>query len=150
MTEYENGPFVVGDYKHNQIEFFHHSHEQWYVARPYPYGSRIFGYAVVSRPGQVFLFGGCGDWLRKLVTVFKKDEWFIKGYLAQPRMNFMTITYGTDALIFGGITKNKTNRSVYHFLFQISLSLLLKRCSGLDFEHKPYFLVEQFCDFNKK
>ena len=51
MTEYENEPFVVGDYNNNQVEFLHMSHERWYIASPYPYASknlinenRIFGY----------------------------------------------------------------------------------------------------------
>jgi len=29
MTEYENEPFIVGDYNHNQVEFMHLSHEKW-------------------------------------------------------------------------------------------------------------------------
>ena len=52
MTEYENEPFVVGDYNNNQVEFLHMSHERWYIASPYPYASknlinenRIFGYS---------------------------------------------------------------------------------------------------------
>ena len=57
MTEYENEPFVVGDYNNNQVEFLHMSHERWYIASPYPYTSknllnenRIFGYS----PGRDF------------------------------------------------------------------------------------------------
>ena len=34
MTEYQNEPFVVGDYDHNQVEFLHISHERWYIASP--------------------------------------------------------------------------------------------------------------------
>ena len=52
MTEYENEPFVVGDYDNNQVEFLHISHGRWYTASPYPYTSknlidkkRIFGYS---------------------------------------------------------------------------------------------------------
>ena len=52
MTEYENEPFVVGDYDNNQVEFLHMSHERWYTASPYPSTSknrldknRIFGYS---------------------------------------------------------------------------------------------------------
>ena len=112
MTEYENEPFVVGDYKHNQIEFFHLSHEKWYTATSYPYQSRIFGYAVVSRPGRVFILGGCGhNDLLRLVSVFKNDQWSTKGYMNQARMNFMTIQYGTDILIFGGTTTNSGNHT---------------------------------------
>ena len=54
MTEYENEPFVVGDYNHNQVEFLHMSHERWYTASPFPNTSknllnnnRIFGYSPV-------------------------------------------------------------------------------------------------------
>ena len=52
MTEYENEPFVVGDYENNQTEFLHMSHERWYTASEYPFTSknrfdknRIFGYS---------------------------------------------------------------------------------------------------------
>ena len=49
MTEYENEPFVVGDYEHNEVEFMHMSHERWYVASSFPKtGNRtggIFGYS---------------------------------------------------------------------------------------------------------
>ena len=52
MTEYENEPFVVGDYENNQTEFLHMSHERWYTASPYPNTTmnlldenRIFGYS---------------------------------------------------------------------------------------------------------
>ena len=51
MTEYENEPFVVGDYNHNQVEFLHMSHERWYTASPYQITgkniTRIFGYSPV-------------------------------------------------------------------------------------------------------
>ena len=61
MTEYENEPFIVGDYNHDQIEFMHLSHEKWYTAGPFPHRERVFGYAPVSRPGKVFILGGCCD-----------------------------------------------------------------------------------------
>ena len=57
MTEYENEPFVVGDYDHNQVEFLHMSHEQWYIASPLPESetgknrlnkTRIFGFSPVQ------------------------------------------------------------------------------------------------------
>ena len=55
MTEYENEPFVVGDFDHNQVEFLHLSHERWYTASPFPKTSknimqknRIFGYSPVK------------------------------------------------------------------------------------------------------
>ena len=63
MTEYENEPFVVGDYDNNQVEFLHLSHERWYIANPYPNTSknlwnnnRIFGYSPVlgSESSQSF------------------------------------------------------------------------------------------------
>ena len=51
MTEYENEPFVVGDYNHNQVEFLHMSHERWYTASSYQIAgkkiNRIFGYSPV-------------------------------------------------------------------------------------------------------
>ena len=104
MTEYENEPFIVGDYNHNQIEFMHLSHEKWYTAGPFPHRERVFGYAPVSRPGKVFILGGCcdGDWAQ--ISLFQNDEWSLHGLLKQGRMNFMTITYGTDVMIIGGKT----------------------------------------------
>ena len=60
MTEYENEPFVVGDYNHNQVEFLHMSHETWYIASPYQITgkniNRIFGYSPVlgSESSQSF------------------------------------------------------------------------------------------------
>ena len=51
MTEYENEPFVVGDYNHTKVEFLHMSHETWYVASSYQITgkniNRIFGYSPV-------------------------------------------------------------------------------------------------------
>ena len=60
MTEYENEPFVVGDYNHNQVEFLDMSHERWYTASPYQITARnnirIFGYSPVlgSESSQSF------------------------------------------------------------------------------------------------
>ena len=115
MTEYENEPFIIGDYNHNQIEFMHLSHEKWYTASPFPNRKQIFGYAPVSRPGKVFILGGCcgGDWKwdgddrywdDKLahINLFQNDEWSLYGKLKYGRMNFMAITYGTDVMIIGG------------------------------------------------
>ena len=104
MTEYENEPFIVGDYQHNQIEFMHLSHEKWYTASPFPTPNKIFGYAPVSRPGKVFILGGCCHENTYSVKLFEKDEWSSFGYLKQGRINFMTITYGTDVMIIGGKT----------------------------------------------
>ena len=65
----------------------------------------------VARPGKVFILGGCCDendtW--KTVSIFQNDEWNIHGKLKQGRINFMAITYGTDVMIIGGTTQNKTS-----------------------------------------
>ena len=108
MTEYENEPLVIGDYKHNKIEFLHLAHEQWYIAGPFLKGRQktIFGYSPVARPGKVFIIGGCCEhW--SSVSIFENDEWSLYGSLKTGRMTFMTIIYGTDVMIIGGITKNK-------------------------------------------
>ena len=109
MTEYENEPFIIGDYKHNQVEFMHSSHEKWYTAHPFPRPNLeyqgIFGYATVSRPGKVFLLGGCCDDNWSQIALFENDEWNTDyGRLKHGRINFMTITYGTDVMIIGGRT----------------------------------------------
>ena len=117
MTEYENEPFIVGDYNHNQVEFMHLSHEKWYTASPIlsELGvKRIFGYAAVSRPGKVFLFGGSiyiededgdmGGRHMDQIMLYENHIWEPLGRLKQARMNFMTITYGTDVMITGGKT----------------------------------------------
>ena len=119
MTEYQNEPFIVGDYNHNQVEFMHLSHEKWYTASPVMAGSkwphpfeiqRIFGYAVVSRPGKVFLLGGSLYYKEEgrqehtmgQILLYQNDNWEPLGGLVHSRMNFMTITYGTDVMIIGG------------------------------------------------
>ena len=65
----------------------------------------------VARPGKVFILGGCCDkkdtW--KTVRIFENDEWRFFGELETGRINFMTITYGTDVMIIGGTTQNKTS-----------------------------------------
>ena len=66
----------------------------------------------VARPGRVFILGGCCDENespRKIVSIFENDEWRNFGELEQGRINFMTITYGTDVMIIGGTTQNKTS-----------------------------------------
>ena len=118
MTEYENEPFIVGDYNHNQVEFMHLSHEKWYTASPVPFGvQRIFGYAAVSRPGKVFILGGSlhhkdydneglpsdGHTMSEII-LYHNDIWEPLGELKHARSNFMTITYGTDVMIIGGKT----------------------------------------------
>ena len=112
ITEYENEPFIIGDYTHNQIEFMHLSHEKWYTASPFPHKKRVFGYAVVSRPGAVFLLGGCcnSDWYPMtvdssddgMIYLYENDQWGKMNPMKRPRMNFMTLTYGTDVMIIGG------------------------------------------------
>lgn len=106
MASYENEPFIIGDYEHNQIEFLHLSHEIWYSIRPYRFQSRIFGYSAVSRPSKIFLFGGCclNDW--SMVTLFENDEWNPIGSLKQGRIHHLSIAYGTDVMIIGGISND--------------------------------------------
>ena len=102
MTEYENEPFIVGDYNHNQIEFMHLSHEKWYTASPFPYPSRVFGYAAVSRPGKVYILGGHSSVDGDFIYGYQNHEWEMVGRMKYGRINFMTIAYGTDIMIFGG------------------------------------------------
>ena len=117
MTEYENEPFIVGDYNHKQVEFMHLSHEKWYTANPISFGiQRIFGYAAVSRPGKVFLLGGSlhfkdnvddkiiDQMTMSQIILYQNDQWKPLGELKHARINFMTITYGTDVMIIAGKT----------------------------------------------
>ena len=129
MTEYQNEPFIVGDYNHNQVEFMHLSHEKWYTASPVMAASkwphpfeiqRIFGYAVVSRPGKVFLLGGSlyigeeegreenYNIVMDQIMLYQNHIWEPLGALKHARMNFMTITYGTDVMILGGKSYGET------------------------------------------
>ena len=107
MTEYNNFPFLIGDFRHNKIEFFELSHQQWSTASSYPYQKRLFGYGAVSRPGQVFIIGGCCSHQWSLVSLYENMKWSKVGFLNVGRMNFMTIEYGSDIMIFGGKAKNK-------------------------------------------
>ena len=108
MTEYQNEPFIVGDYNHTQVEFMHLSHKKWYTASklPFPDLKRVFGYAAVSRPGKVFLLGGSlyidDELTTSQIFLYQNDIWEPLGELNHARMNFMTITYGTDVMIIGG------------------------------------------------
>ena len=108
LTEYENEPFIVGDYKHNKVEFLHSSHRMWYTATSFGNNEhtfdRIFGYAAVSRPGKTFILGGCCDQKkdRSTVIMFENDEWKSLDRLKQGRINFMAITYGTHVMMVGG------------------------------------------------
>ena len=115
MAEYNNDPFIVGDYNHAEIEFFHLAHQQWYIAMSYPFGNRIFGYAVVSRPGKIFILGGCCDENLSTVSLFENENWKKIGDLIQGRMNHMVIPYGTDVMIIGWDRQSKTN--CYNFNF---------------------------------
>ena len=108
MTEYENEPLVIGDYKHNKVEFLHLAHEQWYTASPFlnENHEKIFGYSPVARTGKVFIMGGCCEhW--SSVSIFENDAWSPYGSLQNGRMNFMTIIYGTDVMIIGGMTETQ-------------------------------------------
>ena len=107
LTEYENEPFIVGDFHHNKIEFMHLFHKKWYNAEPYPYQARLFGYAPVSRPGKVFILGGCCDHKWSLISLFHNHRWSKVGNLKQGRFNMLSIAYHTDILIFGGIANDK-------------------------------------------
>ena len=107
MTEYNSFPFLNGDFRHNKIEFFELSHQQWSIASSYPYQKRLFGYGAVSRPGQVFIIGGCCSPKWSLVSLYENMKWSKIGFLNVGRMNFLTIEYGSDMMIFGGRAKNK-------------------------------------------
>ena len=107
LTEYENEPFIVGDFHHNKIEFMHLFHKKWYSAEPYPYQARLFGYAAVSRPEKVFILGGCCDHKWSLISLFHNHRWSKVGNLKQGRFNMLSIAYHTDILIFGGIANDK-------------------------------------------
>ena len=107
LTEYENEPFIVGDFNHSKIEFMHLFHKKWYSAEPYPYQARLFGYAPVSRPGKVFILGGCCDQNWSLVSLFENHRWSKIDYLKQGRMNMLSIAFHTDVMIIGGIAIGK-------------------------------------------
>ena len=107
MTSYENEPFIIGDYEHSQIEFLHLSHEIWYPIIPYPFQTRIFGYSAVSRPSKVYLFGGCCEHHWRMVSLFENDDWSPIGELREGRINHLAISYGTDVMIIGGISKDQ-------------------------------------------
>ena len=106
MVSYKDEPFIIGDYKHNNIEFMHLSYNLWYSISRYPFQERIFGYAAVSRPNKIFLFGGCCDDSWSLISLFENDRWIKIGYLAQGRLNHKAIIYGTDVMIVGGKSRN--------------------------------------------
>ena len=107
MTQYENEPFIVGHYNHSQVEFMHLFHEKWYIASTFYDNPKrpIFGFAAVSRPGKVFILGGSSKHASS-VSIFENHEWK-QNYrqLSEKRINFLTITFGTDVMIFGGTTE---------------------------------------------
>ena len=107
MTKYKGSPYLIGDFKSNRIEYLALKHQEWNKASPYPYQKRLFGYGAVSRPGQIFIIGGCCSPKWSLVSLFENDKWSKKGKLNVGRMNFMTIEYGSDVMIFGGRAKDK-------------------------------------------
>lgn len=106
MTDYQSEPFIVGDYNHNQVEFMHKSHYRWYTATVYPFQNKIFGYAVVSRPGKVFILGGCCSQDLSAIALYENDQWSKIGDLIQGRINHFVISYGTDLMIIGGSSTN--------------------------------------------
>ena len=107
MSEYKRGPFIIGDYSHNRIEFFFLAYKIWFNAPSYPFQERLFGYASVSRPNKLFVFGGCCENNWSLISVYEDAGWSKHGYLNQGRMNFLAITFQTDIMIVGGLTKNQ-------------------------------------------
>ena len=107
MTKYENEPIIIGDYNHNRVEFMHLSHEKWYIAKPYPFQQRLFGYGAVSKPGKVFILGGCCEDEWSLISLFQSHGWSKVGNLNQGRMNFLVITYQTDVMVIGGISHDQ-------------------------------------------
>ena len=144
MTEYKNEPFIIGDYKHNQIEFMHLTHRKWYTISPYPFQTKIFGYGVVSRPGKVFILGGWCEDNCATVSIFENDSWSKIGNLAQSRLNHLVITYGTDCLIIGGRSLEK--QSLISDLKTEMISLVdekhLKNISTQSFEALPSSMIE--------
>ena len=111
MTQYENEPFIVGHYTHSKIEFMPKRIEfdrKWYSKTSFYTNTEkpIFGFAAISRPGKVFILGGCYEHSSS-VSMFKNHKWEHNyDQLTQKRINFMTISYGTNVIIFGGTTEN--------------------------------------------
>ena len=93
MTEYNNFPYLIGDFKHNKIEYFDLPNQQWNTASPYPYQRRLFGYGAISRLGQVYIIGGCCDYKWSLVSLFENKNWSKVGFLNVGRMHIITIQY---------------------------------------------------------
>ena len=110
MAEYENKPFLVGHYMHNEVESMHTGYSKWQSATNFFANNPrtpIYGYAAVSRPGKVYIIGGCCDH-DKTISIFEQFEWrHLDNQLTQSRINFMTITYGTDIMIIGGTTESE-------------------------------------------
>ena len=58
---------------------------------------------------KVFFLGGCcyenKNW--KNVAIFENQNWKTHNELKQSRINFMTIQYGTDVMLIGGIAQDE-------------------------------------------
>ena len=76
----------------------HLSHEKWYTASPFPHKKRVFGYAVVSRPGAVFLFGGCcnSDRLATMTVRVLTKQNFAKRYFRDRPVPSVKIFHDTQ------------------------------------------------------
>ena len=119
MASYYDEPFIIGDHSHSEIEFMHSAHQKWYTVGPFPSRDRWFGYATVSRPGKLFILGGCCEnddddddetdsWSN--IWLFENDKWKNYGKLAHGRMNFITVPYGSEVLIIGGTSHDKQQK----------------------------------------
>ena len=109
MFKFRNDPFILGDYKHNQLETMSLLFNKWLTGTPYPYQNRLFGYAAVSRPAKTFILGGCCDNNWSLISLFNDDGWSKHGHLKQGRMNSLVLSYQTSVMIVGGISKDQAS-----------------------------------------
>ena len=108
MASYHDEPFIIGDFHHAEVEFMHLTHQKWYSAGHFPNRfmalTRFFGYTPVSRPGKLFILGGCCDWEDNWSTVWilKDHEWSKYAQLTHGRINSIAVVYGSDVTIIGG------------------------------------------------
>ena len=105
MAKYKNQPIIVGDYKHNEMEFMHLSYKRWYTANPYPIEKVYFGYATVSQSDKVFFLGGSGESSER-VSVYENESFGPFGSLRRGRINHVAIPFGDNVLIIGGKLSN--------------------------------------------
>ena len=109
MTQYENQPFIVGDYNHTKIESMHTVVEKWHTFPNFytdDSEKAIYGYAAISSQNKVYILGGCCNHERT-VSIFGNYKWtHFDNQLMKPRKNFVTIRYGTDIMIIGGGTES--------------------------------------------